>query len=191
MALAAEARRRGAEVTLIAANVSLERPEGVRCLDVESAAELEAVTRSEFEHADVLLMAAAVSDFRPVQAQRGKIKKEGRDALAIELEPTRDVLQGISEIRRPGQTLIGFAAEHGEGGLAHARAKLARKGLDAVVLNDVSRPGIGFDSTDNEVTILTADGRESMVPRRPKAEVAAAVLDCVQAVRAEKVELQP
>ena len=191
VALAAEAARRGAEVTLIAANVALDCPEGVRRVDVETAADLERAARGEFAEADVLLMAAAVSDFRPVDAEHGKIKKDGRGGLAIELVPTMDVLGALSATRRPGQTLIGFAAEHGKAGLENARAKLERKGLDAVVLNDISRPDIGFDSPDNEVTILTADGRKSGVARGPKSEVAAAVLDAVEALRAEQVELRP
>ncbi len=190
VALAAEASRRGAEVTLIAANVSLDPPEGVRWIDVETAAELERAARAEFPGADVLLMAAAVSDFRPAEAGSGKIEKHGREGLAIETEATVDVLGALSEIRRPGQTLVGFAAEHGEGGLVRAREKLERKGLDAVVLNDISRADIGFDSRDNEVTILTGV-REASVPRRPKSEVAAAVLDEVEALRAEKVRLRP
>ena len=191
VALAAEAARRGAQVTLVAANVALERPEGVRWIDVETAAELERGARREFAETDVLLMAAAVSDFRPSGGEEGKIKKEGRRALAIEFEPTVDVLQELSRVRRPTQTLIGFAAEHGEGGLASARAKLERKDLDAVVLNDISRPDIGFDSPDNEVTIVTADGRDVAVPLGSKAEVAAAVLDRVEALRAQQVEVGP
>ena len=190
VALAAEASRRGAEVTLIAANVSLARPEGVRWIDVGTAGELERAARAEFPEADVLLMAAAVSDFRPAESGSGKIKKDGREGLAIELEPTVDVLGALSKISHPGQTLVGFAAEHGEGGLADAREKLERKGLDAVVLNDISRTDIGFDSPDNEVTILTGV-REASVPRGPKAEVAAAILDEVEALRANKVELRP
>jgi len=99
------------------------------------------------------------------------------------------VLQRLSRGRRPGQTLIGFAAEHGQEGLANARAKLERKRLDAVVLNDISRPDIGFDSPDNEVTILTADGPDLTVSRGPKAEVAGAVLDQVEALRALGAEV--
>lgn len=189
MALATEAARRGAQVTLIAANVALEHPEGLRWIDVETAAELESAAAAEFEGADVLLMAAAVSDFRPAVAEEGKIKKKGREGLAVRLEPTPDVLQRLSGGRRPGQTLIGFAAEHGQEGLADARAKLERKRLDAVVLNDISRPDIGFDSPDNEVTILTADGPDLAVSRGPKAEVAGAVLDQVEALRALGAEV--
>ncbi len=179
IALAAEAARRGAEVTLIAANVALDRPEGVGWIDVETAAELEAAARDEFGTTDVLLMAAAVADFRPAAAADDKLKKEGRDGLALELEPTTDVIAALGAERRPGQVLIGFAAEHGEGGLAHARGKLERKRLDAVVHNDISQPGIGFDSAENEVTIVTAAG-EQPVPKGPKASVAAVILDAVE-----------
>jgi phosphopantothenoylcysteine decarboxylase / phosphopantothenate---cysteine ligase len=182
IALAEEAARRGAEVTLVAANVSLPRPEGVRTLDVETAAELDAAARREFAVADVLLMAAAVADFRPGEQEAAKISKAGREGLTIELEPTVDVLGGLSAERRPGQTLVGFAAEHGEGAVERARRKLERKGLDAVVVNDISRSDIGFDADENEVTIVTAAGGRP-VPRGPKRAVAAAVLDEVEALR--------
>ncbi|MBA3301214.1 MAG: bifunctional phosphopantothenoylcysteine decarboxylase/phosphopantothenate--cysteine ligase CoaBC, partial [Thermoleophilaceae bacterium] len=187
LALAAEAARRGAEVALVAANVSLDRPEGVDWIAVETAAELERATRERFSSADVLLMAAAVADFRPAAPVEEKIKKGGRDRLAIDLEPTEDVLLALGAERRGGQTLVGFAAEHGEGGLTRARAKLERKGLDAVVLNDISDPGIGFDSADNEVIWVAPDGEEN-VPRASKTEVAAAILDRVEILRAAQSE---
>jgi len=186
VALAAEAAHRGAEVTLIAANVALQTPEGVRVLGVRTAAELGAAAQAEFPEADVLLMAAAVADFRPAQTRDTKIKKSGRGELDLALEPTTDVLRSLSEGRRPDQTLVGFAAEHGEGGVEQARAKLESKGLDAVVLNDISRSDIGFDTEDNEVTIVTATG-EDPVPLGPKPAVAAAVLDCVEGLRALRV----
>jgi len=182
--VAREAQRRGAEVTLIAANVALELPEGVRSIDVETAEQLRDATGAEFHAADVLVMAAAVSDFRPAPTEGSKIKKSGRAGLSLELEATDDVLAVLSGQRRPGQTLIGFAAEHGEGGLEHARSKLERKGLDAVVLNDISRADIGFDSTENEVTIVTR-GNEHRVPLGPKSAVAAAILDRVHELRSD------
>ena len=101
-------------------------------------------------------MAAAVADFRPGQAVDEKISKSGRDGLALALEPTEDVLAALAAARAPGQTLVGFAAEHGECGGRGGRGKLERKGLDAVVVNDISRAEIGFDAADNEVTIVTA-----------------------------------
>ena len=185
LALAAEALRRGAEVTLVAANVALEPPAGVRTIAVETAGELEAATRAEFATADVLLMAAAVADFRPAHAASDKLKKAGRESLELSLEPTVDVLAAVAEVRRADQSVIGFAAEHGEGGLEQARAKLERKGLDAVVLNDISRQDIGFDSDRNEVTVVTAGG-ERAVAAAPKDVVAAAILDEVQTLRAQR-----
>jgi phosphopantothenoylcysteine decarboxylase/phosphopantothenate--cysteine ligase len=182
VALAEEAARRGAEVTLIAANVSLPRPEGVRWIDVETAAQLLNAAREEFASADVLLMAAAVADFRPREADGSKISKSGRDGLSLELEPTDDVLGELAPGRRPEQTLVGFAAEHGQGAVERARGKLQRKGLDAVVVNDISRTDIGFDVEDNEVTIITA-ADERRVARGPKSAVAAAVLDAVEGLR--------
>lgn len=189
VALAAEAARRGAQVVLIGANLAVEPPAGVRCVEVETASELEAAAAAEFPACDVLLMAAAVADFRPAQASDTKLKKAGRERLTVDLEPTTDVLAALSATRRAGQTLIGFAAEHGEGALAHGRAKLKGKALDAVVLNDVSRPGIGFDAPDNEVLILSEEG-EHPVARGPKAAVAGAILDHVESLRAKDQEVE-
>src|SRR5262249_43601005 len=132
---------------------------------------------------DVLLMAAAVADFRPADPAARKLKKDSDDAPdAIALEPTPDVLSGLAAARRPGQTIVGFAAEHGAGALEHARGKLAREQLDAIVVNDISRADIGFDTADNEVTIVTPDA-EHVVPRAPKGEIAAAILDVVAQLR--------
>jgi phosphopantothenoylcysteine decarboxylase/phosphopantothenate--cysteine ligase len=183
LAVAEEAARRGAEVTLIAANVALPSPAGVRCVDVETADQLEAACRAEFPACDALVMAAAVADFRPAAPVDDKIKKAGREGLTLELEPTTDVLAALAAERRPDQVLVGFAAEHGDGAVARAAEKLERKRLDAVVVNDISRADIGFDSTHNEVTIVTATGTRE-VPRGPKAEVARAILDCVEELRA-------
>jgi phosphopantothenoylcysteine decarboxylase / phosphopantothenate---cysteine ligase len=184
-ALADEASRRGAEVTVVAANVELPRNHRITYLDVETAAELEQAARGAFKSIDVLLMAAAVADFRPARPEASKIAKTGRDGLTVELEPTTDVLAALASERRPGQTLIGFAAEHGEGGPERARDKLERKGLDAIVLNDVSQPGIGFDSRENEVSIVTRDGVQE-VARALKTDVARAIIEVV-----EKIHSQP
>ena len=183
-ALAEEAARRGAEVVVVAANVALDRAPGIRHVEVSTAAELAEATRAELARADVLLMAAAVADFRPSAAEAGKIEKAGRHGLALALEPTEDVLAAASSQRREGQTIVGFAAEHGPGAPARAREKLDRKRLDAVVVNDVSGEGIGFDALDNEVTILTAAG-ERGIPRASKPEVARAILDAVGELRAQ------
>jgi phosphopantothenoylcysteine decarboxylase/phosphopantothenate--cysteine ligase len=178
-ALADEAARRGAQVTVVAANVGLPRAPGIEYVDVTTAAELAAACRERFPAADVLLMAAAVADYRPAEARADKIKKADAGAtLALELEQTEDVLSALAAERRPGQLLVGFAAESGARAVEHARDKLERKRLDAVVVNDVSAPGIAFDAPDNEVTIVTADG-ETHVPRATKAAVAAKVLDAV------------
>jgi len=175
-ALAEAAAARGASVTVIAANVALPRRAGIDYVDVTSAAELADAAERHFADADVLLMAAAVADYRPADPHAGKLKKEAAGELNLQLVRTTDVLSALSDARRPGQVLIGFAAEHGEGALAHARGKLQRKGLDAVVLNDVSDPSIGFDSAENEVVIITPEG-DHHVPRAAKADVAGAILD--------------
>jgi phosphopantothenoylcysteine decarboxylase/phosphopantothenate--cysteine ligase len=182
-ALADEAAARGAEVTVVAANVALARNPRVEYADVRTAAELDAACAERFEACDLLLMAAAVADFRPARAHAGKLKKEAAgDRMELELERTPDVLRGLAARRRPGQVLVGFAAEHGDGAIEHARGKLRDKGVDAVILNDVSRPDAGFDVPTNAVTIVTAAG-ERAVPLASKAEVAAAVLDAAVALR--------
>ncbi|HLL93190.1 MAG TPA: bifunctional phosphopantothenoylcysteine decarboxylase/phosphopantothenate--cysteine ligase CoaBC [Solirubrobacteraceae bacterium] len=188
LALAQAAAARGADVTVIAANVSLAQPVGVRWLTVGSAAELQRACEQEFPACDVLLMAAAVADFAPSAPVGGKIKKTGRGHLELVLEPTPDVLAGLSATRRADQTVVGFAAEHGNGAVDHGRDKLAAKGLDAVVVNDISRADIGFDVDANEVTILAADpnggaATRTHVPRAGKAQVADAVLDAVETLR--------
>jgi phosphopantothenoylcysteine decarboxylase/phosphopantothenate--cysteine ligase len=174
-ALAEQALARGAEVTIVSANVALRAPAGARLVAVQTAAELARACRAEFAACDVLLMAAAVADFRPRHALDTKLKKD-RGAPQIELEPTEDVISLLAAERRPGQVLVGFAAEHGAEAVAYGRAKLERKRLDAVVVNDISDPGIGFDVTDNAVTVVTAGG-ERVVARSGKDRVAAAVLD--------------
>jgi phosphopantothenoylcysteine decarboxylase/phosphopantothenate--cysteine ligase len=187
-ALAEAAARRGADVTVIAANVSLPRRAGIDYVDVTTAAELADAAKRAFAGADVLLMAAAVADYRPAAAHAGKIKKdEAGGELNLRLERTEDVLSALSAARRPGQVLIGFAAEHGEGALAHARGKLERKRLDAVVLNDVSDATIGFDAAENEVVVVTASG-DAHVPRAAKADVAGAILDMVLSDRSSTPE---
>jgi phosphopantothenoylcysteine decarboxylase/phosphopantothenate--cysteine ligase len=175
-ALAERAAVRGAQVTVLAANVALPDPTGVRVIAVGTAAELAIAAQREFAGADALLMAAAVADFRPVRAATHKLKKD-QGVPALELEPTVDVLSRLSENRRSGQLLIGFAAEHGAGAIGYGREKLTRKGLDAIVINDISQPGIGFDSEANEVTIVMASGRERQIAKASKAAVSDAILD--------------
>lgn len=172
-ALAAAARRLGAEVTLIAANVGLEEPAGVRRIDVHTTAELAAATRAEFAASQVLLMAAAPADFRVAEPAEGKLPRAGE--LELRLESTEDILAGLE--KREGQTVVAFAAEHGER-LERAREKLSRKGADLMVLNDVSDPEIGFESERNAVTLIEASG-ERRLGRAPKDEIAAQILDWV------------
>ncbi|MFL5824218.1 MAG: bifunctional phosphopantothenoylcysteine decarboxylase/phosphopantothenate--cysteine ligase CoaBC [Solirubrobacteraceae bacterium] len=181
VALARRAAARGADVTLVAAHLAVPAP-GLRVVSVGTAAELLEACRKEFPLADVLLMAAAVADFRPATPVEHKLKKENGLPEPIALEPTEDVLSALAAARRPGQVLVGFAAEHGHQAVEFGRTKLERKSVDLVVVNDVSRPGIGFDSADNEVVLISADG-ERQVARGPKEEVADAVLDEVQRVR--------
>jgi phosphopantothenoylcysteine decarboxylase/phosphopantothenate--cysteine ligase len=180
MALAAAAQRRGAEVTVVAANVSLREPSGVKRIDVETTAELAYETVERFETQHVLLMAAAPADFR-TEPITGKIKRQ--DSLNLNLQPTEDILAQISSSRSPSQTVVGFAAEHGGDAIDRARAKLARKGADLIVLNDVSDPTIGFESADNAVTLVTAED-EIEVPKAGKDAVADAILDRVERLRA-------
>ena len=187
LALAEVAASLGAEVTVVAANVALERDPRVTYVDVQTADELLAAARQRFAASDVLLMAAAVVDFRPASVHEGKIKKDGtEDEITVPLARTPDIVRTLAGERREGQTLVGFAAEHGDGALAYGREKLQAKNLDAIVVNDISRADIGFDATANEVTIVTAEG-ETPVPRAPKHEVARAILDAVVRLRAGAV----
>jgi phosphopantothenoylcysteine decarboxylase / phosphopantothenate---cysteine ligase len=183
VALAAEARRRGAEVTLLAANLAVPAPPGVELVETPTAADLEREALARGAAADVVVMAAAVADYRPGEALAAKRPKDTA-AWTLELEPTADVLAALGEQRRDGRLLVGFAAETGPDGLERAREKLARKGADLFVLNDVSRTDIGLDAYENEVTLLTAD-RERAVAKAPKDEIAVAILDEVEALLAD------
>jgi phosphopantothenoylcysteine decarboxylase/phosphopantothenate--cysteine ligase len=195
LALAERAARRGAEVTLVAANVSLPSPAGVRRVEVETAAELADALGREFDSADVLVMAAAPADFRPKTASGEKIHREGSGGLELDLEATDDILAALGARRREGQTIVGFAAETpplnadssasrpGSARMTErAREKLQRKGADAIVLNDVSRSEIGFESAENEVVIVEAAGVHH-VPIASKEAIADAILDRVEALR--------
>ena len=181
VALAAEAKRRGADVTLLLANATVPPPPGVEVVETPTAADLarEALARDD---ADVVLMAAAVADYRPSARVDGKRAKSA-EPWTITLEPTEDVLAELARRRVPGRArvLVGFAADAGERGLARAREKLVAKGGNLFVFNDVSRPDIGFDSEENEVVLLS-DGRERTVARQSKDVVAAAILDEVEAL---------
>jgi phosphopantothenoylcysteine decarboxylase / phosphopantothenate---cysteine ligase len=178
IALAAAAARRGAEVTLIAANVSLPEPAGVRRLDVETTEQLAEAVRTEFPSAHVLLMAAAPADFRPTAAA-GKLARDA--SLNLHLEPTEDILASLAASRTDDQTIVAFAAEAGLN-IDRAREKLARKGADLIVLNDILNPQIGFESQENAVTLIDSTS-ETSVPQAPKDVVADAILDRVDLLR--------
>ena len=175
VAVADEAARRGADVTLILAAATAAPLAGVRTVRVETAAELHQAALAESDAADVIVMAAAVADYRPREPLAGKRTKDG-GPWTLELEPTTDVLADLGARRRPGQVLIGFAAEHGEGAVERARGKLERKRADMIVVNDISRTDIGFDSDLNEIVLVTSNG-ETLISRRSKQACAAAILD--------------
>jgi len=175
-ALAEAAAARGAQVTVIAANVDLPRRAQISYIDVGSAAQLETAAREQFASCDLLLMAAAVADFTASEPSSGKLKKDGRSELELTLSATTDVLAALSELRTGGQTLVGFAAEHGADAVDVGRKKLVSKGLDALVINDVAGADIGFESSSNEVTIVTADG-DRHVPKADKFSIANEILD--------------
>jgi phosphopantothenoylcysteine decarboxylase/phosphopantothenate--cysteine ligase len=179
VAIAAEAKRRGADVTLVYANGTAPTPEGVEIVTAPTAADIgrEMLARAD---ADVVVMAAAVSDYRPGNPEEGKRPKD-REPWTITLEPTDDVLAELGRRKHNGQILVGFAAEGGEDGLERARKKLANKNGNLFVYNDVSQPGVGFESEDNEIVLLSARG-ERKVGRRSKEECAVAILDEVEAL---------
>jgi phosphopantothenoylcysteine decarboxylase/phosphopantothenate--cysteine ligase len=179
IALAAAAARRGADVTLIAANVALPEPAGVRRIDVETAAELAEAARSEFSSAHLLLMAAAPADFKASEPAGDKLKRDGD--LDLHLEPTEDILAGLAASRTSDQTIVGFAAEHGND-IARAREKLTRKGADLIVLNDVSNPEIGFESAENAATLISSTD-ETTLAQAPKDVIAEQILDRVDELR--------
>jgi phosphopantothenoylcysteine decarboxylase/phosphopantothenate--cysteine ligase len=173
-ALAAAALDRGAKVTLVEANTHLEPPAGAEVVPVESSSDLASACLEHFPNCDLLLMAAAVSDYRSSTAAEGKLPRSA-DGFTLELSATEDVVAGLAAGRRAGQVIVGFAAEHGEGAEQRARQKLERKAVDAIVVNDVSRADIGFESPMNEVTVI---GREETVhlPRASKPEIAEGIL---------------
>jgi phosphopantothenoylcysteine decarboxylase/phosphopantothenate--cysteine ligase len=179
-ALARAAVVRGAEVTLIAANVALPDPAGAKIVRVVSTADLREAVKDAATGADAIVMAAAVADFRPKTRATAKLKKTDEDPPPVELTRNPDVLAEISTHRlRPGQVIVGFAAET-EDAVANGRTKLARKGCDLLVVNEVGEQ-LGFESADNAAVILGADGSETVVPRGPKDRLAHVVWDLVVA----------
>ena len=183
-AIARAARLRGAEVTLVAAGTSLPDPASVDVVRVETAEQLRAAVGDASKDADVIVMAAAVADFRPINASPSKIKKQADGGVpTVELERTVDVLAALGASSVPGRVLVGFAAETDDV-LAHGRAKLAAKGADLMVVNHVGAEhltGTGFGTGDNAATIIGADGFEQVVARTTKDQLAHALLDAVAA----------
>jgi phosphopantothenoylcysteine decarboxylase/phosphopantothenate--cysteine ligase len=177
VALAAEARRRGAEVTLLAANLAVTAPDGVRVVETRTAAEMLEAARAN-AGADLVLMAAAVADYRPAEQVDGK-RPKGEAGWTVALEPTADIVKELAAARHNGQVIVAFGAEGGEEGLERKRRMLADKQVDLVVYNDVSRPDIGFDADENEVVLISAAGEER-VEKAPKSRIAAAVLDAAE-----------
>jgi phosphopantothenoylcysteine decarboxylase/phosphopantothenate--cysteine ligase len=174
-ALAASAVAAGADVTLVAANVALADPPGVRVIAVECAAELERELLAAAADAELILMAAAVADYRPRDVAEGKIKRAESERLTIELERTGDILARLVANRNERQLIVGFAAEHGSEGIGHARAKLNEKGVDAIIYNDIADPDLGFDAEQNAVTVITAAGERELA-RAPKRLIAERIL---------------
>ncbi len=186
-ALAEAAARRGASVTLVTASpLALAGDVGplVTRIDVESAADMEAALEGPCREADIVVMAAAVADFRPKAVAERKLSRD--DGLPeLVLEPTPDILAGLVSRRRPGQVMVGFAAETNDA-VERGRAKLRRKGVDLLVVNDVTAPGAGFDHDTNAVSILGADGTTTEIALTSKEAVAEAVLDRARAQEREK-----
>jgi phosphopantothenoylcysteine decarboxylase/phosphopantothenate--cysteine ligase len=183
VALAAEARRRGADVTLLAAHLAVPAPVGVEVVETPTAADVEreALARAD---ADVVLMAAAVADYRSVGELAGKRPKSDAP-WTIELEPTTDVARALGRVKSNGQLLVAFGTEVGHRGLERKRSMLEEKNVDLVVYNDVSRSDIGFDSADNEVVLISKTG-EKLIPKASKAAIAAAILDEVERLLAAR-----
>jgi phosphopantothenoylcysteine decarboxylase/phosphopantothenate--cysteine ligase len=175
-ALAAEAAARGAKVTLVT-TVNRPAPPQADVVRVETAAEMEEAVRAAEASADVVVMAAAVADFRPARVAERKLKKQA-GVPEITLEATPDILAGLGTRKRPGQTIVGFAAETDEV-RQNAAVKLAAKGIDLIVANDVTAPGAGFEHDTNHVVIIDADGTEREVPLADKRAIARAVFDAV------------
>jgi len=183
VALAEESRKRGGDVTLLAANLAVPAPRGVDIVQTPTAASLLDAALAHRD-ADLVLMAAAVADYRPAE-QLDRKRPKDEQAWRLELEPTADILQSLGEQRTNAQVLVGFAAETGGEGLSRAREKLNRKRVDLVVYNDVARNDIGFDADENEVVLVTASG-ERRVPKAPKDRIAAAIVDTAEELLRER-----
>jgi phosphopantothenoylcysteine decarboxylase/phosphopantothenate--cysteine ligase len=187
MALAAAAARRGADVTLIAANVALPEPPGTHRIDVETGEQLAEAAKTEFPKAHVLLMAAAPADFRTANQAEGKLTRDS--ALDLHLEPTEDILASLTASRTDDQIIVAFAAEAGEN-IERAKEKLTRKNADLIVLNDISNPQIGFESSENAVTLIDS-ANATPVPQASKDVIADTILERVDQLRSTPVQQKP
>jgi phosphopantothenoylcysteine decarboxylase/phosphopantothenate--cysteine ligase len=177
-ALAAAAYQRGAQVVLVSGPTSLLPPRGVEVVPVETAEEMAKEMSARLSWSTVVVMAAAVADFRPKQAAALKLKKRGKPTTTLDLEQTTDILGSLSA-RRATQVLVGFAAETHDL-LTHAKAKLASKGLDVIVANDVTKAGSGFGSDQNAATLIERDGRITELPLKSKRELADDILNAAR-----------
>ena len=173
-ALAEECARRGAEVTLIAGPVSMMCSPNIRRIDVESCEEMYQVATTHYPNMDAAILCAAVADFRPENIATEKIKRE-KDDLVIRLKPTHDIAAQLGKMKQPGQLLVGFALETNDEE-ANAQKKLQKKNLDFIVLNSLQRKGTCFQSDDNQITILSANGQTAF-DKKPKTEVAKDIVD--------------
>lgn len=182
-AIAQAAQKRGAEVTLLSGPVAIEAPQGVKLVPFTTTQELLDRASELAQEQDLLIQAAAPADYRAKEIAPQKIKKQGGEPMTFTLVENPDVAATLGKAKRSGQVFVGFAAETNDV-LAHARDKLARKNLDMIVANDVTRPGAGFDVDTNIVTLITKDGQEAL-PMMSKAEVAQRILDRALALRRE------
>ena len=181
-AVAEAAAARGAEVTVVAGQTTVEPPAGVKVIRAISAAEMHKAVMDELPNATVFIGAAAVADYAPANAANAKIKKDGRDSLTLELKKTPDILSDVSRRRTDGLLVVGFAAETNDV-VTYAKIKLGKKRLDMVVANDITKEGAGFDTDTNIATILTRAGGEIDLPKMPKRELADRVLDEIRVLR--------
>jgi phosphopantothenoylcysteine decarboxylase/phosphopantothenate--cysteine ligase len=178
-ALARAAQQAAWETTLVSGPVSLSAPEGIRLISVESAAEMAEAIHAEADNADIVIMAAAVADYRPVKTVANKLKKQSGN-FVLELERTEDILKSLGQKKKAGQILVGFAAET-DNVMAYAKSKLDKKNLDWIVANDVSRADRGFASDQNAVTMISRNGEQVDIPLADKDEVACKILEVIKA----------
>jgi len=181
-AVAEAAAARGADVTMIAANTSIEPPAGIKLIRAITARKMHSAVMKGLPKATIFVGAAAVADYAPANESGAKIKKDGRDFMILELKKTQDILAEVSKKRPDGMIVVGFAAETNDV-VGYAKSKLSKKGLDMVVANDVTKDGAGFNTDTNIATILTRGGGEVALPLMPKREMADKILDQIVTLR--------